>query len=205
MLTTGESLSFSGIYCFIHRDTGMCYVGSSCRIGNRLRLHMRDVERGSNNAIHRAIRQHGVDAFDFEILERCPRELLLEREAFYIALLDCCSLRGYNTLATPTTPAYDAEVSPVTRMRISQASTGRKHTDEARARIAAAHRGKPGTMLGRKFTAEHKAKISKAHTGKKLSDETKAKIGLASRGRYFSPESRAKMRDSQLRRYAKTS
>ena len=51
-------------------------------------------------------------------------------------------------------------------------STGKKFSEEHRARISAACRGK-------KFSEEHRARISAAQKGKKLSDETRAKMSAA--------------------------
>lgn len=50
--------------------------------------------------------------------------------------------------------------------------TGKKHTEESKAKMSAARKG-------RSLTAEHRAKIGKAGLGKKRSEETKAKIRAA--------------------------
>lgn len=51
-----------------------------------------------------------------------------------------------------------------------------KLSDEQRAKISAAKKGKASPLKGRKCTEEHKAKVSASLKGRKQSDETKAKI-----------------------------
>ena len=73
-----------------------------------------------------------------------------------------------------------------------QYNVGRKHTDAAKARIAAAH-------SGMKRGAKARQNMSAAGRGKKLSAETRAKIALAllgnqhARGHKHSPEWRAEL------------
>lgn len=96
--------------------------------------------------------------------------------------------------------------SPEARAAMSLAQTGRKHsdetllkfrehrhTDETRAKIAAAHTGLP-------MTDEAKEKLRQANLGRTASTETREKLRVAFTGRYVSDETRAKMRDAWVRR-----
>jgi hypothetical protein len=58
----------------------------------------------------------------------------------------------------------------------AKAPRGRRHSDETKAKMAAAKRGKP-------MPSETRAKISAAHRGKKCSAETRAKMSAAKRGK----------------------
>lgn len=194
----------SGIYCIIHRGTGLCYVGSSINIGKRRYEHIYDSRHGSTNRFHIALRAFGEDAFDFEVLEECPQELLMDRERFYIVFTGAASIDGFNTRSNPNA-TYDHVVSDVTRARISASkkaqnrkltpeqkemvrisSTGRIKSAECRAKMSAAHAGK-------KKSDEHRANLSKSRTGWKMDETTKAKISAAFIGREFSEESKQKM------------
>lgn len=165
----------SGIYCAIHRDSLMCYVGSSNDIGNRRTSHMGDARRGSKRLFHRVIREFGVNSFDFEILEFCEQNKLLEREKFWIQFMGAATLDGLNIHSNPISNASN-EVSEVTRQRMSEASKGRKHpprSEEFRERRRN-YRHSAETLekmriarIGRKHSQEHKDNIRQALIGNK--------------------------------------
>jgi hypothetical protein len=46
------------------------------------------------------MQEDGIQNFSWELLEECPRELLNEKEKFYIDLYDSQSF-GYNTISAP--------------------------------------------------------------------------------------------------------
>lgn len=73
--------------------------------------------------------------------------------------------------------------------------SGLKMSDEARAKMSASKKGKPGkvTMLGRKHSEETKKKMSAASSGIKKSPEHAAKVGLRHKGKSVSPETRSKI------------
>ena len=84
------------------------------------------------------------------------------------------------------------KLSEETKAKISAARKGKKgkpHSEESKAKISAANKGKKGKPL----SEEHKAKISAANKGKPLSEETKAKLSASLKGREFSEETRAKL------------
>lgn len=83
-----------------------------------------------------------------------------------------------------------------------RAPSGLVHTDEVRARISAARKGKP-------LSPDHRAKLSAAHTGVPLSEAHREAIGRGSanrdykerpgrRGFVFSAETRAKMSAAKM-------
>ncbi len=75
--------------------------------------------------------------------------------------------------------------------------SGLKMSLEAKAKMSAAKKGRPGivTMLGRKHSEETKAKMSAAQKGVKKSPEHAAKVGLRHKGKTFvmSQETRDKI------------
>ena len=219
MNTTGENLrGVSGIYCAIHRASGRCYVGSTINLAVRRSAHEGSAMRGSGAKFHRALAEYGTDSFDFEVLERCHKSHLLEREKFYICLLDACGVNGLNVQSEPNA-VYGIIPNAATRERQSIAKRGSKLSDEHRAKL----RGKRGKKLP--FTDEHKAKLSAAakrrtpedrarHTahligkkqspewiakrfvkiiGSKRTPEQRDKISASLKGRKTTPEHRARM------------
>lgn len=83
------------------------------------------------------------------------------------------------------------------------ANTGKKRSDECRARMAISATGRKmsaeaiekhaAALRGRKQTDEHRAKNSAANTGKKMSPEAVEKAAAARRGKPRSAETRAKL------------
>jgi len=98
---TIKTLKISGIYCAIHRDSGMCYIGSSVDIRKRISSHLNSFKYGSRTRFHKAIQSLGFESFDWEILEQCKSSNLLERERFYIALFNSASSDGFNMRKDP--------------------------------------------------------------------------------------------------------
>lgn len=86
-----------GIYQIVNTVNGKRYVGSAVNFASRWRLHRHHLRTGKHHsvALQRAWNKYGESAFDFTILERCPRDIILEREQFH---LDC----GYDYNCSPT-------------------------------------------------------------------------------------------------------
>lgn len=172
-----------GIYAFIHRHTGACYVGSSADVQKRLYSHRTTAKQAAvTSRFYRHFRKHGESEYDFEILEECKFDELIERERFYIILFDATGPDGLNVKSSP-----------------NQFYLGYKHTDESRERIRLAKLGKHETpevnasRFGRKRTLESRLKQSASMIGRKLSDVTKQKISAVHLGKKKSAAHRAKM------------
>lgn len=176
----------SGIYCAIHRDSGMCYVGSTINLGVRFTSHIRTAVRGSTTPFHRALREFGFDAFDFEVLERCDRSVLLEREQFYIALLGSATLGGFNA-REKAHATYGVIPDGVTRQRQSIAKIGRKLTEEHKQKLRIVKRRKKGPL-----SAEHKARLSESHKNSAAGKAHRDAMHAAQRGKKQTPEHIAK-------------
>lgn len=89
-----------GIYQIKNKVTGKIYIGQSVNILRRWQEHRcRPFKEGTNCTnipLYQSIRKHGIENFEFSILEECKPEDLNEREAYYIELKDCISPKGYN-------------------------------------------------------------------------------------------------------------
>jgi group I intron endonuclease len=82
-----------GIYKITHRESGMCYIGLSTHIFHRWKSH---VSTKKKYKIHEAFDQFGIDAFFFEVVEKCDKKELRKRERHWIKHYDCVWPKGYN-------------------------------------------------------------------------------------------------------------
>lgn len=75
-----------GIYKIINQLNKDCYIGSSLNLRDRKSRHFRDLLNESHHSIilQRAVNKYGIDNFQFEIIEECEKENLLEREQYYL-------------------------------------------------------------------------------------------------------------------------
>lgn len=165
-----------GIYCFVHIESGRCYIGQATDLRKRFIEHISKTKNGSATRFSRAIREFGMDKFDFSLIEELPRcrKTLLERERFWIHFFDSASINGFNTVKNPAITNLGIEIQEASKQRM---------------RVA---------KLGKKLSPEHASKIALANTGRKMSDETKAKISAANTGKVRSPEARDKVRRFRL-------
>lgn len=84
-----ESLK-SGVYLITNTITGETYVGCSTDIKRRIYRHL-DYNRGraKSKKISSSIKKYGREAFTSEVLEYCEKDLIFERETYYMTLYKC--------------------------------------------------------------------------------------------------------------------
>lgn len=175
-------LASSGIYAIRNKVNGKRYIGSSTNLRKRRERHMRELAAGthSNRKLQNAVAKHGIEAFEFIVLEVVVGdELLLGREQYWIEETRATEI-GYNLRCFATS------------------NLGMTHDLVVRARIA--------ESLSRYLQQpEVKAKMSAIRTGTKRSDETKARMSVSRTGIKHTEEARAKMRESAKHRPPQTS
>lgn len=92
-----------GIYKFVNLINNECYVGKSINLEYRIKNHWDNAFRESsseyNSLLHQAIREYGTNNFKVEIIETCSRDVLEEREKYYIRTLNTLTPKGYNVAA----------------------------------------------------------------------------------------------------------
>ena len=82
------------IYLITNSTNGKRYVGKTTKpLDVRWRGHVAG-STSSGVPLARAIRKYGTDAFTREVLEKCSKESLNEREVFWIESLDTYHGRG---------------------------------------------------------------------------------------------------------------
>ena len=76
-----------GIYKITDLLTEQCYIGQSLDISKRWKDHCKcglGIDASSTNKLYNAMQKDGVWNFSFELLEECSKELLNEKESFWI-------------------------------------------------------------------------------------------------------------------------
>ena len=81
-----------GIYKVTNKVNGKVYIGQSVDIGRRWRAHMTAKD---DIYFHKAIQKYGVENFEWEVIEKCKKSELDERESYWIEYYDSFN-NGYN-------------------------------------------------------------------------------------------------------------
>ncbi len=184
-----------GVYIVRHRESGKEYVGQSKNVRKRMVQHR---ARQSPHYFHRALRQHGLAAFDVCLFLEAPAEQLGDLEIKIIAERGTFAPGGYNASLGGLGPT-GVKWSDERRAAQSVARKGIRPTDEARAKMSlSALINNP--FRGKRHSAESREKIGKAttrlHTGTKRSDQARANISASLMGRVapvLSAEARARV------------
>lgn len=91
----------SGIYKITNQKTNECYIGQAVDIATRWKNHAKyglGIDTPQNNKLYKAMQEDGLWNFSWELLEKCPKEQLDEKEQFYINLYQSKEY-GYNSIA----------------------------------------------------------------------------------------------------------
>ncbi len=79
----------TGIYKITNIQTKECYIGQAVSIKDRWVEHVKcglGIDTPAGNKLYKSMQEYGIWNFSFEILEECPKELLNEKEKYYINL-----------------------------------------------------------------------------------------------------------------------
>lgn len=162
----------------------MSYIGQTRQdLQTRIRAHFK---QGGCPRLDNAIRKHGADEFQHEILEAdIPADALSEREIYWIQHFNSVSPNGYNL----THGGEGGSPSEETRHKISEANKGRLPSEATLRKLSASLKGKPKS-------AEHRRKLSEANLGKWQPDSAVQRTAEANRGKRLSAETRRKISDA---------
>jgi len=159
-----------GIYKIINVINNKFYVGSAVDLKRRKTRHFSELRNNKhpNGKLQNSWNKHGEQAFVFVVVEELPddADLLAAENVWlkeHVGKEHCYNL-GVD--ATAPTLGVSGELSP---------TWGYKHTDEAKAVIAA-------TSKGRRFTAETNRRKTAHLIGKPKSAEVRAKISATLSG-----------------------
>ncbi len=73
-----------GVYkidCMLTNDS---YIGCSSNIRGRMYKHRKAHGRGKQQNLYKLIQEYGWEAFNVEVLEKCTKENMFERETYWI-------------------------------------------------------------------------------------------------------------------------
>jgi len=177
----------TGIYKIVNIKTKKIYVGSAVDIVSRWVTHKHGLINNFHHSkkLQNSYNKHGIENFIFEIIEECPREMLIEREQYWLDALKSVD-DGYN-VCPKAGSSLGRKHSDNTKKKIGLKSKGRIHSRERNKKISEANKGRlvgiKNPMYGKKVSEETKQKISLSISGnknpfygKKHSEETKNKL-----------------------------
>lgn len=89
---------FSGIYKITNQLNQMCYIGQAASIKKRWLQHIKravGAEPLINNKLYPAMQKYGIENFSFEVVDRCDKDKLNEREKYWQKFYDAKTF-GYS-------------------------------------------------------------------------------------------------------------
>ena len=162
------------VYLARNRANGKGYVGKTKRsLEQRIKEHLTAARMGADQLFGRALRKHGPEAFDWEVLV----ELTGDDES----LLDQAErslIEAYEIYA------HDHPNTGYNLTRGGDGVKGLKHTEDAKRRMSEARKGEKNHNFGKDwgykglYSEESKQKMRDVAVGRKHSEETKYKIAL---------------------------
>jgi hypothetical protein len=182
------------MYHFIYETTNL--INGKKYRGKHSTDDLGDGYMGSGIAIMRAIRKYGKCNFTREIIawfdsdeeayaneEEWINEEWVKRSDTYNMMIG-----GTGFPSGESHPLYGIPLSAERRRQISEATSGRLHTEEAKRRMSEVQSGEKHWNYGGTISDDHKRALSEFNLkhspkrGKPLSDSTKAKISEAQSG-----------------------
>jgi group I intron endonuclease len=164
----------TGIYKIINNITEKVYVGSAVDIDKRWYGHTRllKVNKHKLPKLQNSVNKHGLENFIFEVIEECSKEILIEREQYWIDTLDSYN-KGYNSRPIANSN-LGKKCSEETKRKMSEASKGVSKSEEAKRNMS---------ISQKKYFETHEP-INKGKT-QEVSQESRNKISLALKGRSY--------------------
>lgn len=156
----------SGIYLFKNNINGFVYVGSSNRINHRKNQHLSclRLNKHCNKKFQNAYNKHGEENFSFFILETCPKELLLEREQFWIDFYQSYQTnKGYNLHIRADRPVLSEQTKQKISLNHKKYWKGKSFSEQHRKRMS---ENNVKFWKGLKLSESHKSKLSESHKKK---------------------------------------
>lgn len=203
-----------GVYSIRRIGTDDCYIGSSVNVDYRWKCHRKALKAGTHHSpyLQRVWDKHGADAFEFILIERCDRSMLVTREQHHIDVMQSvfnwarasygpvgvtrsevtrAKLRAANRGRVPVNKGIPPSAEQLAKQRAAQ--TGKKRGPwpaERRAKLSASLMGRVSPMKGKHFSEEHRARLSASQKGKpklalrghEVSIETRQKIAAKALG-----------------------
>ena len=193
------------IYKIENKINGKLYIGQTKnKVSDRIASHI------SNNwPIGHALRKYGLQSFVITIIDHADtKEILDEKEVYWIKFLDCKIPKGYNVadggsgasgyshteehkrlLSERVSGAGNPMKNPETAEKVRLKSLGRKQTKITKQK-------RSDSLIGKSKSVEHSQRISDALKGHKVSEETRNKISEGHKDRPLSEEHKRKIAET---------
>ncbi len=163
-----------GIYKIVS-PSGKIYIGQSRDCMSRKSEHRR-VRCKKQQRLYRSLKKYGWAAHKFEIIHYCTIDQLNYLEAEYVMMYNTFNTaHGLNLMPGG---GHSVSLSEETKLKISIAGKGRKHSEQTKQNISKG-------LKGHKLTEETKNKISLSHIGKTVSKETREKYSILRMGNKY--------------------
>ncbi len=196
-----------GVYVIQNLVNGKVYVGSALNIRKRLRWHLADLRKGRhcNGRLQRAWVEFGASSFAMHPFVNTSPERVdrLRLEQLYIDLLGACDPAiGYN-IAPKAGSNQGVKRGPLTdeqKEHLRRINTGKRHSDESKAKTSAALAGRCLRGRGFKHSEEHKDLLSETNRQTWKDPEIRARRLAAMSGRPCADSVREKIGDSNARK-----
>ena len=171
-----ENQGKSGVYRWVHLESGRSYIGSSTNLTSRFRHYFNkkylSSEKRGESIICNALLKYGYQAFTLDILEYCSKDMAIEREQFY----------------------FDKEQPEFNILKKAGSNLGFKFSEKSKkllSELAKVRHNREEFLLrmrGRVVSDVTKAKISGALKDREVSEGTREAKRLALLGRKLSEE-----------------
>ena len=89
----------SGIYKITNQKTKECYIGQAVDLATRFKDHAKcglGIDTPPGNKLYKSMQEYGIWNFSWEVLECCSKDLLDEKEKYYIELYQAKDF-GFNS------------------------------------------------------------------------------------------------------------
>ena len=170
------------IYCWRNTQNEKRYIGQTINPKKRYNAHKRHLGNyDGQNHFYRAMNKYSSpNDWEYIVIEEVPKELLDEREIYWIAFYNSNDPKhGYNmatggnrhdgyklpeeTCRKLSESLKGRKFSEETRRKISESLTGKKHSEETRRKISEAMKGN-SCNKGKRHSEESRRKMSKSHS-----------------------------------------
>lgn len=129
-LSINEILKQPCVYQITHLASGKFYVGSTLNFAIRKYCHAS--QASGCTKLKNAILKYGIESFEVKVLEYCEKNVLIEREQYWLDLLQPFGDNGYNIAKIANAPTAGIPRSEETKQKIREANEGKVASQETR-------------------------------------------------------------------------
>lgn len=197
------------IYKATNKISKKSYIGVTKSYAVRKRVHKwAAMSQKAETIFARAIRKHGFDSFDWEILFEGWDKKFIYRYAeahFIVEHKTHMSEYGYNMTYGGENGSFIGKPhSEETKEKLRQKALGRVMSQESKEKMSLTRLGKPSPNKGRKLSPESIEKMRRTKLGKP-SPKKGTKVTNLETLRKLSEAAKVQARDPLTKRYVKTS